>query len=306
LWKRRPKRGAIIRVRVDDRRDSSVVLDLQVRRKGVSCRRQPGARSDPLLEVERIKLVWMQREDKRESGTRSGEPESAAREGGSRKEVRRTFKILREVWLNIGVEKIDIHEGVMIKALLDSGATGMFMDRQTAARHGFKLQKLERPLMVKNVDGTVNSGGAITHQVECNVFYKGHMERMRMDVCDLGKTEVILGIPWLVAHNPEINWETGEVKMTRCPPLCGGKGRKKEKIRMTATEEEEKIVRWAIDNKEDWGREEEIEEDHRKIKEMVPKKFLKWRKVFGKVESERMPTRKIWDHAIDLKETFKP
>jgi len=28
--------------------------------------------------------------------------------------------------------------------------------------------------------------------------------------------------------------------------------------------------------------------------------------VFGKVESERMPTRKIWDHAIDLKETFKP
>jgi len=56
----------------------------------------------------------------------------------------------------------------------------------------------------------------------------------------------------------------------------------------------------------DWGREEEREEDHRKIEEMVPKKFLKWKKVFGKVESERMPTRKIWDHAIDLKEMFKP
>jgi len=39
--------------------------------------------------------------------------------------------------------------------------------------------------------------------------------------------------------------------MTRCPPLCGGKGRKKEKIRMTVTEKEEKIVRWAIDDKED-------------------------------------------------------
>jgi len=39
---------------------------------------------------------------------------------------------------------------------------------------------------------------------------------------------------------------------------------------------------------------------------MVPKKFLKWRKVFGKVELERMPKRKIWDHAIDLKEMFKP
>jgi len=214
--------------------------------------------------------------------------------------------MLREVWLNIGVEKVDTHEGVMIKALLDSGATEMFIDRQMAARHGFKLQKLERPLVVRNVDSTNNSGGAITHQVECNVFYKGHIERMRMDICDLGKTEVILGMPWLAAHNPEINWETGEVKMMRCPPLCGGRSQKKGKVKRMATEEEEKIICWVIDNKEDWEREEEIEEDHRKIEEMVPKKFLKWRKVFGKVESEKMPKRKIWDHAIDLKETFKP
>jgi len=61
-----------------------------------------------------------------------------------------------------------------------------------------------------------------------------------------------------------------------------------------------------IDDKEDWGREKEIEENHRKIEEMVPKKFLKWKKVFGKVESERIPMRKVWDYAIDLKEMFKP
>jgi len=128
--------------------------------------------------------------------------------------------MLREVWLNIGVEKIDTHKGVIIKALLDSGATGMFMDRQMAARHGFKLQKLERPLVVRNVDGTNNSGGAITHQVECNVFYKGHMERMRMDVCDLGKTEVILGM-LLMGDQREFDLETrvitnGNNKTPRC------------------------------------------------------------------------------------------
>ena len=173
------------------------------------------------------------------------------------------------------MEKIDTHEGVMIKALLDSGATGMFINKQMVARHGFKLQKLERPLMVKNIDRTVNSRGVIMHQVECNVFYKGYVERMRMDVCDLGKMEVILGMPWLAAHNPEINWETGEVKMTRCPPLCGGRSQKKEKVKRIVTEEEEKIVCWVIDNKEDWRREEEIEEDYRKIEEMVPRKFLK-------------------------------
>ena len=143
-----------------------------------------------------------------------------------------------------------------------------------------------------------------------NVYYKGHVERMRMDVCELGKTEIILGMPWLVAHNPEINWKTGEVKMTRCLSLCGRvrikEKERKKKGKRVVTLEKEKIVRWAIDDKEDWGREEEIEKDHRKIKEMVPRKFLKWRKVFGKVKSERMPTRKVWDYAIDLKETFKP
>jgi len=67
----------------------------------------------------------------------------------------------------------------------------------------------------------------------------------------------------------------GEVKMMRCPPLCGRKSQKREKVKRIVTEEEEKIVCWAINNKEDWGKEEEIEEDHRKIKEMVPRKFLK-------------------------------
>ena len=133
-------------------------------------------------------MVWMQgeksgkqrahREEKHSKGKterrtskrlekRSKRGESSAAQRGKsaaeRRMVRRTFKMLREVWLNIGVEKIDTHEGVIIKVLLDSSTTGMFIDRQMAARHGFKLQKLERPLLVKNVDGTNNSGGAITH-----------------------------------------------------------------------------------------------------------------------------------------------
>jgi len=102
--------------------------------------------------------------------------------------------MLREVWLNIGVKKVDTHEGVTVKALLDSSTIGMFIDKRMAAKHEFKLQKLERPIMVRNVDGTNNSEGAITHQVEANVYYKEHVERIRINMCDLEKTEVILGI----------------------------------------------------------------------------------------------------------------
>jgi len=139
--------------------------------------------------------VWSREAKAQQSGAQSGEPESIAREGGSQREVRRTFKMLREVWLNVGVEKLNMYEGVTIKALLDSGITRMFIDKRIAARHGFKLQKLERPIMVRNVDGLNNSGEAITHWVEVNVYYKGHIERIRMDVYDLGKTEIILGMP---------------------------------------------------------------------------------------------------------------
>jgi len=45
------------------------------------------------------------------------------------REVRHTLQPLREVWMKVGLEKLDTHEGVTVKALLDSGATGVFMDK---------------------------------------------------------------------------------------------------------------------------------------------------------------------------------
>jgi len=103
--------------------------------------------------------------------------------------------------------------------------------------------------------------------------------------------DVILGMLWLAAHNPEIDWEKGEVRMTRYPPLCGKTVRIKGKKEIR--EDKKKIITWTMDEKEDWGREEEIEVDHRKVEEMVPKRFYRWLKVFGKVESKRMPVRKV-------------
>jgi len=46
------------------------------------------------------------------------------------------------------------------------------------------------------------------------MFFKEHVERARMDICNLGKTKVILEMPLLAAYNPEIDWEKGKVKMT--------------------------------------------------------------------------------------------
>jgi len=108
------------------------------------------------------------------------------------------------------------------------------------------MEKLKKPLLVRNVNGTVNVGGAITYQVECNIFFKRHVERARMDVCNLGKTEVILGMLWLAAHNPEIDWEKGKIEMTYCLPICGKrkqKGKKKEVKKVEKDKNEETLRR---------------------------------------------------------------
>jgi len=94
------------------------------------------------------------------------------------------------------------------------------------------------------VDGTGNSGGLVIYEIEVNVYYQGHIERIKLDVCDLGRTEVILGILWLTAHNPEINWETGEINMMRCLVLCGKNREKKKEIEeKKRKQEEEKAIR---------------------------------------------------------------
>ena len=99
--------------------------------------------------------------------------------------------------MNIGVEKVNIHKGIIVKVLLDSSVTEIFIDKKMAARHRFRLQKLERLVTVRNIDSTNNSRRAITHQIEVNIYYKNHIKRIRIDIYDLERTDVILGMLWL-------------------------------------------------------------------------------------------------------------
>ena len=80
---------------------------------------------------------------------------------------------------------------------------------------------MNQPIQVRNVDSTSNSRDVITHEVKVNIFYfyKEHIEKVWMDVYELRKTDIILGMLWLVAHNPEIDWEKWEVRIIRCLPL---------------------------------------------------------------------------------------
>ena len=108
-----------------------------------------------------------------------------------------------------------------MEALLDSGATGLVISSEFAKKQGFKLKRLERPMNVRNVNGLLNKKGPIENTVEVNIYYQGYRERAEIDVIGGQKWTVILGMSWLARYNPEIDWRTGEVKITRCPEECG-------------------------------------------------------------------------------------
>ena len=113
---------------------------------------------------------------------------------GSKKEIRKG-RPLQEVTVKIGLERIDMQEGVTVEALLDSGAMGLVMSSEFARKQGFKLKRLERPMNVRNVDGLLNKKEPIEHTVEVNIYYQGHRKRTEIDVIGGQKWMVILGMP---------------------------------------------------------------------------------------------------------------
>ena len=80
-------------------------------------------------------------------------------------------KTLREVTVKIGLERIDMQEGITVEALLDSGATGLVMSSKFVKKQGFKLKKLERLINVRNMDRSLNKERPIENTVEVNIYY---------------------------------------------------------------------------------------------------------------------------------------
>jgi len=136
--------------------------------------------------------------------------------------------ILREVIVKIGLERIDIQEEVIVKALLDSGATGLVISSEFAMKQGFKLKKIKRPIYIRNVNRMFNKKGIIYNTVEVNIYYQEHRERTEIDVIGGQKQNLILGMLWLAHYNPKIDWRIGEVKMMRCSEECGKQWRLKQ------------------------------------------------------------------------------
>jgi hypothetical protein len=62
------------------------------------------------------------------------------------------------------------------------------------------------------VDGTENKQGTIRYYMDLYLQVNGKTNTERFLITGLGNQKVILGLPWLREHNPEINWKEGTLQ----------------------------------------------------------------------------------------------
>ena len=96
-------------------------------------------------------------------------------------------------------------------ALIDSGAGGKFINQNFSRKEKFEMKDLENPLVVYNINGTLNKMGTIRKYVNLPMIINGRKTTERLLITGLGKLRIILGFPWLNKQNPVIDWKLGMV-----------------------------------------------------------------------------------------------
>lgn len=234
--------------------------------------------------------------------------------------------------------------------MLDSGASGTFINSRYVSRFGLKTRDLVIPILLRNADNSPNAIGRITKEVVLQVEMKGHVEQLTMAVADIGDDDIIMGIDWLRHHNPTIDWTNDVVDLNRCPANCDAQKPLTPLPRIAIAEEVE--TPWGPDrSQEEWeavppgfrysekywehyhqadsffvttddhfaykvaasythsqaiAEKSAVKEGDKTFEELVPPEFREFADVFSKTESERLPLRKPYDHAIDLEPGTTP
>ena len=96
-------------------------------------------------------------------------------------------------------------------ALLDCGSMGNFIHEQLVEKMGL-IRRPRPPIELLDVKGI--RIGQLQHQVEVHLRTGTHKENIMLDVAPIGMHSLILGLPWLQFHNPDVNWETAQIQFS--------------------------------------------------------------------------------------------
>ncbi|QRW22883.1 Retrotransposable element Tf2 protein [Rhizoctonia solani] len=151
-----------------------------------------------------------------------------------------------------------------LRTLIDSGATSNFISPSIVEKYKIPKTQLKNPQVVRMLDGTISQTGRIWHQVHLTVLANGHPHSIPFLVCPIGNTPAILGMTWLTAEAPLIDWQQGLVTFP-------------EQVQIASKEEA----------------------DSDPLADLPPQ-YHEFAKVFGKEEFKVLPPHREYDISIDL------
>ncbi len=205
------------------------------------------------------------------------------------------------------------HRTVKVAAMVDSGATALFLDKKYAEHQKMLQIPLEFPIMSYNIDGSLNEAGSITHKVK--LILKLGQDKKKHDflVTSLGPEKVILGLPWLRLRNPAIDWQAGTLRLPSDNKDPGEVEVEVTRIMANRMERRRLLAENVLESVHDevyclagFTYSQQIAEKataakgKKTFEEMVPEHYRDFAKVFSEEESQRLPEHQPWDHAIDL------
>ena len=94
-------------------------------------------------------------------------------------------------------------------ALLDSGATENFIHLDYAQWKKLVVKQLLTPRKIVNIDGTPNTRGEIRYYVDLDMNHGSTKVQLRFFLTNIGERDIILGYPWFMAVQPNIDWKCG-------------------------------------------------------------------------------------------------
>ena len=182
--------------------------------------------------------------------------------------------------------------------MVDSGATGNFIDTKVAREQGLGIWKKPQPYRLFAVNGGEigTEKGMVTHETRILQMRttEGHVEDITFDIVAMGTHMVILGMPWLRLHNPKIDWTRGVITMSQCQCegnrlalLEGMDPSTREKICATSSENEYR----AQDS----------------VLKQIPGAYKEYESLFREgPTSEALPQHQPWDHEIPIEKDKSP